>query len=554
MSLFTNRIKFKKDDNKQDQEQSNQPENTPTNPGMAARQKKQDQYDRPKYNRSMGIQQQKSDYYLKYKVSGLVEEDIENIKRIVGESYDFSSNTFNLENKEQKIKVGILFFAGLVDQTFVSERISELLIKNFKNSNVILKSSKETLDYFKNNLLTMAGVTTSETYDKLINLLLNGDTILLVENVKSCFIISSRKMIERGVEQPTTNVTVKGSKVAFNENLLTNISLIRRIIRHPSLWAKNYVIGDMSNTNVTLMYIKGVASETLIDEVTSRIEAIKANNVLGTTHIRYYLKEKQVSIFPILYESERPDEVAGGLFEGRIAILIDGSPYVIIAPNVLLHSIHSVEDFYQKAYIASFFRILRIIAFFISIFLPGLYLAVVLHHAEILPFSLLISIAAQRGQVPFPVVVEIFIMTLAFDLLREAGARMPTALGGTLSFVGAIIIGSVAVEAGLISSIIIIIVTTSAIGSLAIPDYDLNLTITVSRYFFLILSALLGFLGIGVGITIYFGHLISLRSFGVPYLSPIVPFNKEGLKDSLIRLPLKNIQEDSRNINEKYPE
>jgi spore germination protein KA len=265
------------------------------------------------------------------------------------------------------------------------------------------------------------------------------------------------------------------------------------------------------------------------------------------------LREKQISLFPLIYDSERPDTCAANLFEGRVVIICDGSPFALIAPTTLLHSIHSIEDYYEKSIPASFFRLIRFVSFWLAVFVPGVYLTLVLFHSELLPLNFLFTVAGQRVDVPFPGFAEIIIMAVAFDFLREAGIRMPSALGASLSFVGAIIIGQAAVQAGLVSAIIVIVVTVTGIASLTLTDYDLNLTVTILRYVFIFLAAFLGLFGISIGAIILFAHLVSLRSFGVPYFIPFAPINWSGFKDSFIRVPLGSLLKTKKDPSNKTP-
>lgn len=482
-----------------------------------------------------------------------VDENLEFIKKMIGTSWDLSTREIVLVNEHQRIKIGIVFFAGLADQTFVSETILETLSYNFKKTSEKLKPDNS-LMFFKNNLLTLAGVDEAEDYGKIFNLLLNGDTILLIDEIQSGLVIGSRKMFERAVSAPETNVTVKGSKDSFNENLLTNVSLIRRRVRNPNLWAINYIIGKHSNTNVVLMYIKGLAEEKLIREVENRVQKIEADNLVTVNYLKYYLREKQFSIFPLIYDTERPDDAAACLYEGKVIILMDGSPFILVAPNFFINSMVSMDDFHHLSYSATFFRTIRISAFYIATFLPGIYLALIMYHFELLPVNFLFSVAGQRVDVPLPAFVEVLLMSFAFDFLRESGARMPNALGSTLSFVGAIIIGQAAVQAGLISAIIVIVTAITGMAGLILADYDLNIAVTILRYGFILLGGIFGIFGMILGSIMLMTHLVSLRSFGVAYYAPFAPFSFQGLKDTIYRAPLGKLAKTKKSITEKYPE
>jgi len=299
-----------------------------------------------------------------------------------------------------------------------------------------------------------------------------------------------------------------------------------------------------------MLYIKGTASEQVIQEIEKRINENRLKNILDTAYLINIIKEKQNSIFPTIYETERPDIAAANLFEGRVVLLVDGTPFAIIVPTFLIQSIQSVEDYYQKSIIATFFRFIRFLAFWLAIYFPALYICLINFHSELLPMHLLFNIIGQRLEVPFPSFLEILLMLIGFDLLREAGTRMPAPLGSALSFLGAIIIGEAAVSAGLFSSIVVIVVTITGICTLALPGFSLNLTITVLRYFMLIAATIGGLWSLSLASICLITHLASLRSFGSPYLSPISPFSLSGMKDAIMRFPISKLFYRNKNVSD----
>lgn len=401
--------------------------------------------------------------------------------------------------------------------------------------------------------MTLSSVRNTEEFGELFITLLNGDVIILVEGVKKCFLIDAKIKNERAIEAPMAQVSVKGGNEAFNESLSTNVCLIRRRIRNPHFRMEKYILGKKSNTSVVVMYIHGVADPKLVKEVKTRVEGIDAENILDSEYVSFYLREKQWTMFQTIFSTERPDTVVASLFEGRVAILVDGSPFALVAPMLFVQALQSPEDYYMKGYIASFVRYTRFVAFFVGLYLPAIYISLIHFHSELLPIDLLLSIAGQRNALPFPGFLEIVLIMFFFDLLRESGTRMPTSLGSSLSFLGAIIIGESAVQAGLFSSIIVIVVTITAICSLTIPDYFLNLTLTVLRYLFLIAAILGGLYGVTLASLALLTHLCSLRSFGFNYLSSYAPFSASGMEDSLIRGKINKIFRRNKNISAEYP-
>lgn len=489
--------------------------------------------------------------YRQKKIFEKVSENIEYLKTIQENSWDLITNELVLENKYQKIPIGIVYYTGLIDQQFLNKTIIDGLGENFKSLDHELKTPEQIFEYFRRSMLLSISIDDAEDYGKLYNLLASGDLVLFLDNWPKCIIIGARMYQERPVEKPTTQITVKGSNDAFNENLLTNISLIRKRIKNPNLIVKNLIIGNDSNTNVAIMYIKGLANPKTIQEVSDKLSKINIPNILDSSYIMYYLHKGQFTLFPLVYDTERPDSIMGSLCEGRIAILVDNSPFVLVLPTVFIQFIQSTEDYFQKSVFASFFRILRLLAFFLAVFLPALYTVIIFHNSELLPIVLISSIAGQRINVPLPAAIELFLIMIAFDILKEGGTRMPTALGSTLSFVGAIIIGQSAVEAGLISPIIVIIVALIGICGLLLPNYNLNLTVSILRYPVTLATVFLGFYGLTLSAIVIIIHLSSLKSFGVNYFAPFAPINKSALSDSFIRLPLKKMFKKKNNTLEK---
>lgn len=491
--------------------------------------------------------------YLYKDISDNLEENISFINEKMGNSYDLNLRRLTLVNKYQKINIAVFYMAGMADNTLLYDALTETIAKNFRFNEEALKSPDEIIEYFDRVNLTIGSVKKTGLFGNLFPVMLSGDAVILIEGVKTAFLLGSRGHKERAVEKPSTHATVKGANDSFNETLLTNITLIRRRVKTPNLWVKNYVIGEKSNTAIAVMYIKGVASEKVIAEVDKRIRESKFPNILDTAYLAEIIKEKQRSIFPTVYETERPDIAAANLFEGRVVILVDGTPFAAIVPTLLIQSIQSVEDYYHKASIGTFFRLLRFVALAIAIYFPALYICVIHFHSELLPLPLFFNIIGQRLDVPFPSFLEILLMLIAFDLLREAGTRMPAPMGSALSFLGAIIVGESAVSAGLFSPIIVIVVTITGICTLALPGYSLNMTITVLRYFMMFAASLLGFFGVVLFSLALLLHLTSLRSFGVSYLAPISPFGRVSIVDAFIRAPFRKIFRRNKNISQSLP-
>lgn len=285
-----------------------------------------------------------------------------------------------------------------------------------------------------------------------------------------------------------------------------------------------------------IVYIKSIVNPKLIEEIRKRLSRIKIDAILESGYIEQFIEDDPNSIFPTISNSERPDKVASKILEGRAAILVDGTPFALVVPMVFIESFQSSEDYYARPFLASIMRRIRFLSYIISTLGPAIYVALTVYHQELIPTQLLISIAEGRERVPFPAILEAFLMIFTFDILREAGVRLPKPVGQTVGIVGALVLGQASVEAGLISPIMVIVVSSTAIASFAVPaQTDSG---TVLRYIYLVLAGLAGGFGVIIGLLLTLIHLASLRSFGVPYLWPIAPLNLSGLKDVFIRMPL----------------
>jgi len=275
-----------------------------------------------------------------------------------------------------------------------------------------------------------------------------------------------------------------------------------------------------------------------LNEVRNRINKIRIDSILESGYIEELIQDEPYTLFPTIYNTERPDSVSAGLLEGRIAILVDGTPFVLLVPALFIQFFQSPEDYYQRADISSLIRILRYVAFFLALLTPSLFIAITTFHQEMIPPALLISIVAQREGIPFPALIEALIMELTFEILREAGVRMPKAIGTAISIVGALVLGEAAVQAGLVSPAKVIVVSITALASFISPSYNLAMTVRILRFIFMLLAATFGLFGVALGLLTMLLHLCSLRSFGIPYMYPLAPFNLSGQKDTLMRIPI----------------
>lgn len=461
--------------------------------------------------------------------------NLEVIKNILHESSDVTIHEFNFGH-DRKINGALIFINSITDK----EEIHKNILQPLMYDSLLLRDNVDMdftdIDTIRKNLISMTNNLKVTLLNDLLDNLLAGATILLINGSREALAIKSEKKKSRSIAEPETEAVVRGPREGFIENVNENIALIRRKIKDTDLCIEKIVIGEKSKTDVYIVYIKSLANPKVIEEIRIRLKRIKTEAILESGYIEQFIEDNPYSVFPTVSNSEKPDKVAAKLLEGRAAILVDGTPFVLVVPMVFIESFQSVEDYYARPFFASVIRIIRFMSYIISTLGPAIYVALTVFHQELIPTQLLISIAEGRERVPFPAILEAFLMLFAFDLLREAGVRLPKPVGQTVGIVGALVLGEASVGAGLISPLMVIVVSSTAIASFAVPaQTDSG---TVLRYIYLVLAGIAGGFGVIMGLLATLLHLASLRSFGTPYLWPVVPLDLAGLKDVFIRMPL----------------
>lgn len=423
----------------------------------------------------------------------------------------------------RSINAFLFYINGMVDNNNINNFIlRQLMMPEHFND------FKEdcSIDYIINNLLSINNVTKEMEYDKIINFILNGATAIFVEGCTECLIINNQGYEKRNVEKPVTENVIRGAQEGFTEDMRTNITLIRKIIKNKNLITEIMPVDKTNRTNCALLYVEGIVNPTIVNEVKRRIKNLNIDFISGNGMLEELIADHTLMPFTQTNTTERPDRASANIMDGKVILIIEGSPFVSTIPTSFFEAIMSPEDFNLKWQFSTFLRLLRIIALFITTLLPGLYVAVVLFHQEMIPTELLNSIVKARENVPFSTIVEIILMEFAFELIREGGIRVPGVIGNTLGIVGALILGQAAVQAQLASPILIIIISVVGISSFAIPSYSVAFVIRLFRFAMIFLGALAGFYGISIGIVILMGLACSLKSFGVPFLAPIAPKTK----------------------------
>ncbi len=381
-----------------------------------------------------------------------------------------------------------------------------------------------------------------EDMETVIEAILVGDTLILMDGTPFALQASTKGFPNRGVGQAETEVVVQGPKDAFTEVLATNLVLIRRRIRDTRLKVVRNQCGSRGKTDVALLYLSDLARPEILEQVKKQVQQIRTNALLDSGVLEQFLEKRKYSPFPQLQMTERPDKATAALLEGRIVVAVDNSPFVILLPTTLNVFFQAAEDYYDRWQIMSFIRFMRYVAAFVAVALPGLYIAMSVYHPELLPTSLALKIAETRQNIPFSVVGEVVAMELAFELLREAGIRLPSPVSSTIGIVGGIIIGSAAVDAGLVSPAVVIVSALTGICTFVIPNVSVVSGLRLSKYVVIFLAATLGLFGFWTGLLLLLIHLSQLSSYGIPYLYPFCSASANDyrdLKDSLFRLPVQ---------------
>jgi len=474
-----------------------------------------------------------------------IEKNERELRKIMGNSPDLFIRELHLKiDNNQKRTAFIVGIDGLVDDLSVRQQIVEPLLSFTFDSN------KSIIDVIKERLY-VKDMEIENNLNKCVLQILKGSTLILIDGYLAGILLNEEKSAERAIEEPPTGIAVSGSREGFVEKNDTNIALLRQRIAHPSLKFKSYTIGDYSQTEVVVAFMDEIVNPQIVDRIEQKLKQIEVDDISSSGQIEQYLSDHPYSIFPTAGNSERPDQVAAMLMEGRVALLINGSPVILYYPSLFLESLHDFEDYSSKPFYASFTRLLRFTAFLLSIMLPAVYICAVNIHKGMIPSKLLLSLEESREGVPFPLVQETIMLLLLFEIVREAGIRMPRAIGQAVSIVGAIILGEVSVLAGLISSQTIIVVATASITTFIVTP--VAEVVSLLRIFYIIPSAIFGFYGLMFCFLITITHMVNLKSMGTHYVGPIMPFYLRDWKDSLIRFPFRLLKDRPKSISNLRP-
>lgn len=460
----------------------------------------------------------------------------------------------------------------IMDKMNISTKVEEnknFLIKKFKNSNDVVYHDFQTYSDMKAMLVYIDGLVDKEILNRdvltplmmgleekdikksvhvsnikevkmmseVTDEILDGNAVIFIEGSHTFFVLDSKSWEKRAVAEPASESVIRGPKEGFVESLRVNTSLLRRKVKNNNLVFEGLKKGKQTKTDIAIAYIDNIVNKDVLAEVRRRINRIDTDSILESGYIEQFIEDSSSSLFPTVGNTQKPDVAAAKLLEGRVGIFCDGTPHVLTVPCLFIENLQTSEDYYIRPALATALRIFRLLALIISIMLPALYVALTTYHQEMIPTVLLISMAGAREGIPLPALAEALIMTVLFELLRESGTRLPRAIGSAISIVGALVLGEAAVNAGLVSAPMVIIIATTAVSSFIIPA--LTEVMTLFRLIFLLLGGIMGLYGITCGMFIIVVQAVSLRSFGIPYASAIAPFSASDIKDFLFRIPLK---------------
>ncbi|MBS3975724.1 MAG: spore germination protein [Syntrophomonadaceae bacterium] len=481
-------------------------------------------------------------------------ENLAAIRNRTGENSDLIIREF--EVFLYKIRAAVIYLDGLVNNELVHVHVLRGLMAGsaamrvseqeeapecgeMRGTQEVCLQGEDAFKAIKDKLLSVAGAGEISTVDQAVLAFHSADAVFLLDGYSQGLVLAVRGFPVRGIAEPGTENMIRGPREGFVEGLRINTALLRRRLRDPNFKMISMRLGRRTHTDCVLAYVQDLVDPDLLSEVQQRLANIDCDLILESGNIEQLIEDSWLSPFPQVQSTERPDKVIAAVLEGRVAILVDGTPFALLVPATFLQFFQAGEDYYERWLIASVVRMLRIFASYVATFTPALYVAVLSFHPGLLPTNLALAVAATREGIPFPAVVEALIMEVAFELFREAGARLPGPIGQTVGIVGGLIVGEAAVAANLASPGMVIVVALTALAGFSIPAYNMAIGFRLVRFPLTILAATLGLYGVMLGFIIINIHMVSLRSFGVTYLSPLAPYRFRDWKDILIRAPAR---------------
>ncbi|WP_025679477.1 spore germination protein [Paenibacillus massiliensis] len=474
-------------------------------------------------------------------LTGVYTADMATIRQGFGKNSDVHIREFYMKGTD--LKAAVLYVDGLVDQQLMDEFLITTLMREGVPDTVGMKwkrlpRQEAFKDFLSMRLLPVSDIQESSHIQEIANAVLTGKGALLIDGMTVAILIGSAKGKTRSLEEPLSEALLRGPRIGFTERLDENTALLRQIGKNESLFIQQFEVGSRIKKKLAIAYMKDIVNPDLVQQVETRIQRMDMDAMLESGYVEQLIEDSTLSPFQQVLNTERPDRAIGGLLEGRVVIMLDGTPFVLIVPGTFSMLLQSPEDYYDRWIPGTFLRVLRFMSATLALLAPALYISFISFHPGLIPTKLALTIIDARSGVPFPSIIEALIMELAIEILREAGIRLPKPIGPAMGIVGGLIIGQAAVQAGIISQFLVIVVAITAISSFTIPVYSAGITLRILRFVAMFSAAMLGLFGVVMFFLLICTHLARLSSFGVPYVSPAVPYNLRDWKDFVIRAPL----------------
>ncbi|WP_433956723.1 spore germination protein [Cytobacillus horneckiae] len=476
-----------------------------------------------------------------------IKDRVADILTSLGNSSDVKSRYLQLLGGHRS--VCLLYIDGIVDNAMIQKHIIEpLLLRKAPDEEEVI------ISFLVHSVLEISNVEILKDGDRVIDKLLEGSTVILLEQQADILAVDTSKWEERSLSNPKGQRTIEGPDVGFTESRTGNVSLMRKYVKNPSLHIETRSYGKKTNTSVSLVYLHNMVDPEILDDIKRKLEQLSLDSVIGSNYISEYLTKESKTIFPLVLNSDRPDVAAAEILEGRVCIVVDGSPFTLIAPAVFIQFFQSSDDYYIKSETTELVRPLRFLLFWLALYIPAFYVAFTTFHKGLLPVNLLVGFLSQRELVPFPTVFEVLLVFILTEAIYEASSRLPQNVTITVSLFGAIIFGQASIEAQLVQPITLVIISASFILSSIIPIASLNYATRSIKLSLILIGALLGLYGITLFTFLLLVHLCYLRSFTVPYLAPVAPFTwKDMKKDVFVRKPIPTINKSIPKFHKEEP-
>ncbi|WP_066498786.1 spore germination protein [Abyssisolibacter fermentans] len=455
--------------------------------------------------------------------------NVDIIKKAFDNCNDIVIRQLNIGD-DHKFKAVLIYIEGMVN----TEVIEFSVINKLTNNNCEIKNKK----HFK----YLLGINENDITTKMdiaIKTILQGGAVLLIDRVNYALLLNYKNPPKRDISEPPIETNIRGPREGFTESLTTNVCLLRKRIKSIHLKVEYFIIGKQTKTDIEIVYLDNIADKRVIEKVRARLEKIDANSIVDSSYIEEYIADGGIlNVFPTIFHTEKPDTVARKILQGKVALLIDGSPTILTVPCTFIEHLQAEEDYYNNYILATIDRVIRFFSFLLAMLLPAFWVSISTFHQELIPTSLVVTVVKARSGLPFPTLVEAFFMLGAYEIIKEAGIRMPEPVGQAISVVGALVLGQSAVSAGLVSTPMVIVIAVTGITGYVIPSVELTRSLIFPKYIFLFLGGSFGLIGLLSGQLFLLIYLLSLRSFGVPYLYPFGPLDSDILKDNIYREPI----------------